>query len=319
VRPSALSVVIVSWNTRELLRTCLTSLRFLAGIEHETLVVDNASTDGSPEMVAREFPSVRLIRGVENVGFGRANNDAMAAADGETFLLLNSDAYLRDDSLARLLVTLRERPTVGVVGPRLRFPDGRLQHSAQRFSSLGRLFVEELGLYKVLSPGRRADILLDGYWDHGEERSVDWIVGACMLVRRKVFEQTGGFDPRFFLYGEEEEWCRRIRARGWSVLFSPAAEVVHVGHASAGQLLGSAGRVDRCLLAADELLVRAQGPLARVLAPPIRVSGALLKLAVFGPRSWLGESAQDQDALLNARTVLGHYLRRVTGRLRLNA
>jgi hypothetical protein len=315
-----LSVIVVSWNTRELLRECLASVETqLARADHETIVVDNASADGSGEMVAAEFPRVRLIRSAANVGFGRGNNIGMAEARGEFFLLLNSDARLVDASLLRLAELLRGRPEVGVVGPRLRFEDGRLQWSAHRFASPGRLALEELGLYKLLAPARRAEVLLGGYWDHDREREVDWVTGACMMLRRAVFEQTGGFDPRIFLYGEEVEWCHRIRGRGWTIVFSPAAEAIHRGHASAHRLMDETGRIDRCLLADDRMIAAWHGLPGRVLAPVIRVAGALLKLAAFGVRRLARDDAYGRDVMAYSRVVLGHYARRVSGRLRIEA
>jgi GT2 family glycosyltransferase len=293
------SVVVVSWNTKEVLRQCLASVRaHLAEVAHETIVVDNASGDGSAEMVAADFPEARLVRNRTNVGFGAANNVGMLGARGEFFLLLNSDARLVDGSIGKLVELLRTRPRVGVVGPRLRYEDGRLQPSAQRFDALRLRAVEELGLYKLLPRARAGRLLLAGYFDHEQEVDADWILGACMLVRREAFEQTGGFDPAIFLYGEEEEWCYRIRAAGWAVVFSPVAEVVHIGHVSADQLLGTEGRLERCLVASDRLLRRWEGPVAGALAPGLRVAGALLRLT------------GNRDVRRTSRTVLRHYFRR---------
>lgn len=285
MRRAAISVVVVSWNTRDLLRRCLSSVaQHLASRDHEVLVVDNASTDGSPEMVAAEFPHVRLLRNRQNEGFGRANNQAMCLATGDLFLLLNSDAHLVDGSIAWLAGELDVRPDVGVFGPRLVRPDGSLQPSAYRFGRLSLIALEELGLYKMLSPDKRANLLLGGYWDHSSEREADWLVGACLLVKREVFERTRGFDPTIFLYGEDEEWCERIRSGGWRVVFQPSARVVHVGHASAHRSIGEAARVQRCLEASDSLVRRREGRTAAFLAGAVRVAGALLKAPHLGLR-----------------------------------
>src|SRR5262245_41835730 len=191
----ALSVVVVNWNTQALLRRCLASVgRFLSGVPHEVLVVDNASRDGSADMVAVEFPQARLFRNSNNLGFGRANNQAMAAAQGEFFLLLNSDAELLDDGTARLLERVRARPGVGVAGLRILRPDGGVQASAGRFPTLRRLCIAGFWLNRVLPRPITEDLLLGHYWDHCVEREADWVIGACMLVRRSVFRETGGFD-----------------------------------------------------------------------------------------------------------------------------
>ena len=313
----ALSVIVVNWNTKDLLRTCLASVGEHLAIPSEIVVVDNASHDGSPEMVAAEFPEVTLIRNDRNLGFGAANNIGMKAARAPAFLLLNSDARLVDGSIARLVERLQKEPALGVIGPRLRFEDGRMQASAHRFGSLRLLALEELGLYKLLPRTKTAEVLLGGYWDHAHERRVDWIVGACMLVRREVFEQTGGFDPAIFLYGEEVEWCERIRSAGWDVLFSPDAEVAHVGHASADTLVGERGRIDLCLVAADALIARRQGRAAGLAASGLRVSGAIIRTVAFSVRRLTtGDDRYGRDVRSYARTILGHYLRRATGRVR---
>jgi GT2 family glycosyltransferase len=306
---------VVSWNTEALLRRCLASVgRFLSSVPREVLVVDNASLDGSADMVAEEFPEARLFRNSENLGFGCANNQAMAEARGEFFLLLNSDAELLDDGAERLLERVRTRPEVGVAGLRILRPDGHVQASARRFPTLRRLCVAGFWLNRVLPRPVTEDLLLGHYWDHCAEREADWVIGACMLVRREVFRETDGFDPSMFLYGEEVEWCHRIRKRGWTVLFSPVGSILHLEHQSANQLLQEAGRVDRCLAAEDALIARWEGPLAAALVPPARIGAALLRIGVFGLRSLLGrDDAYGRDVRIEARGVLGHYRRRWLG------
>jgi GT2 family glycosyltransferase len=311
VRPGV-SVIVVSWNTREILRACLTSIEsHLAEVNYETIVVENGSSDGSAEMVRSNFPRVRLVQNGQNLGFGVANNVGMSLARADVFLLLNSDARLVDDTPLRLIGRLRCLPKVGVIGPTLRFEDGRLQASAHRFGSLGRLVLEELLLYKLLSRARVGDLLLGGYWNHDVEREVDWVTGACMLVRREVFEETGGFDPRIFLYGEEVEWCQRIRAVGWSIVFSPVGEVKHIGHASTDLLLGDEGRVSRCLTAGDRLIRLRQGEAAGFIAPWIRVAGALLRLSVLNVGLFRDrDDPYSREVRRHCRVILRHYLRR---------
>lgn len=316
--PPLVSVIVVSFNTRALLHTCLASVARLE-LPHELVVVDNASSDGSADMVAQAFPQAVLLRQSTNEGFGRANNAGMALARGDVFVLLNSDARLLDGRLALLIERVRAQPRIGIVGPRLRYPDGRLQPSAYRFGSLGLMALEEWGLYKLLPRARRAELLLGGYWDHGRERTVDWLVGACLVVRREVYTRTAGFDPSLFLYGEEVEWCRRVHAAGFEVLYAPLAEIEHVGHASAHEALGASGRLDRCLIAADRLTARWEGPLAAALAAWVRASGALLKLVAFGLRRLVrGDDAHGREVLWTARAVLNHHWRRVRGRLALD-
>lgn len=316
---SVLSVIVVNWNTQDILRGCLQSVRdHLREPASETIVIDNGSQDGSAEMVLADFPQVRLIRNAENLGFGPANNQGMAAASGEFFLLLNSDARLVDDTPRRLVELMKGRPQVGVVGPRLIFEGGRLQPSANRFPTLARLAFEELGFYRLLPREQSARLLLGGYWDHAGEREVDWLTGACLLVRRRVWEETGGFDPSMFLYGEEVEWCHRIRERGWLVLFAPVGEVVHLGHVTTRLFLGDAVRIDRCLLAADRLVARRQGPAAGVLAGGIRCAGALIKLLAFSLRRLRfggGDDDYGRNVKRYARVVMAHYARRLAGKL----
>jgi GT2 family glycosyltransferase len=303
------SVVVVNWNTKDLLEDCITSVeKHLADTPHEVIVVDNGSTDGSPELIASRFPENRLLVNPENLGFGRANNQGMAVAQGDCLLLLNSDARLPDGSVRALVEWLRDRPDVGVVGPRLEGPHGNLQPSAYRFGSIPLMLVEELGLYKLLRRERAASLLLGGYWSHDTERPVDWIVGACMLVRAEVFRTTGGFDPSIFLYGEEEEWCGRIATAGWRIVYSPRARIMHVGHETTRRFLGETTRVERCLEASDRLLARRSGLAGVAAGPTLRVAGALLKLTKVSIARALGrQRANDADVRALATIVLRYY------------
>jgi GT2 family glycosyltransferase len=194
--------------------------------------VDNASTDGSPHAISQAFPEVHVIRNDRNVGFGSANNQAMRVAHGEYFLLLNSDAYLLPQAIEKLVAFLRSHPQAGVVGSRLLNANGSLQQSCHHFPSPKRAWIENLWISSLLPnhPG------LEDYrnWAHDRERFVDFVSGACMLVRRTTYEEVGGFDEMFFMYAEETDWQRRMRSKGWLTGFTPAAKAIHLGGASGG-------------------------------------------------------------------------------------
>jgi GT2 family glycosyltransferase len=293
-RPRAerdLSVIVVNWNTRELLRACLTSLeRHLASVDHEIVVVDNASSDGSADMVTADFSAVRLVRNSENVGFGRANNQAMRLAEGRLLLLLNADTVLTDDSVARLVESIRGEKDIGVAQCRLMLPDGRVQHTAYRFPSVALAAVESLGLYKLLPKRRAGSILLSGFWDYDQERDVDWVAGAFMLVPRRVFEATGGFDERSFMYGEDLEWCYRIREQGWRIRYYPSASITHVDHASAGLRWRDEERLAICLRTQRDIFLERHGPARTMALMTLRVVGAAVRIPYYSARRLLGGS-----------------------------
>ena len=229
--PPRLSVIIVSYNTRDMTLDCLRVLQSeLRELTAEVFVVDNASTDGSADAVREAFPEVRLIANPRNAGFGAANNLALAQARGHYLLLLNTDAFPRPGAVGMLIDYLERHPTVGVVGPRLLYKDGSLQQSCFRFPTPLGAWAENVGLTRVL----RHHAAFDDYrgWDHAIEREVDFVIGACLLLRRKVYERVGGFDERFFMYQEEADWQRRVHEAGWTVAFTPSAEAVHLAGAS---------------------------------------------------------------------------------------
>jgi GT2 family glycosyltransferase len=231
------SIIIVNWNVRDLLRRCLASLPGAAGphMRYEVIVVDNASHDDSGAMVRAEFPAVRLRANTTNRGFSGGNNDGIRLAQGRTLLLLNPDTEMQPGSLAALLVALDVAPEVGMVGPRLLYPDGSVQPSRRRFPTLATALLESTPLQPYLPnhPLLRRYYVADQPDD--VEQDVDWITGACMLVRRAVIAQVGGFDEGYFMYSEELDLCRRIKEAGWRIVYQPAAVVVHYEGRSADQ------------------------------------------------------------------------------------
>ena len=227
-----LSVIIVNWNVRDLLRECLRSIEAgKGGLSLEIIVVDSASSDDSVAMVRSEFPSVHLIACTENVGFPRGNNLGLQEARGDYLLLLNPDTVIVDDALAVLVSYLQVNPDVGVVGPQLLNPDGSVQSSRRRFPTAATGFFESTWL-EGLAPG-----ILRRYYaldlPDAATADVDWLTGACIMVPRSTYEAVGGMDEGYFMYSEELDWCRRIKESGRRVVYYPAAQVIHhVGKSS---------------------------------------------------------------------------------------
>jgi N-acetylglucosaminyl-diphospho-decaprenol L-rhamnosyltransferase len=237
-----LSIVILSWNVRDLLRQCLESVarnRPLSAdhppLATEIIVVDNASGDGSMEMVRAEFPDVRLIANQANRGYTGGNNDGIAAATGRYVMILNPDTRVLDGALTAMVAYADAHSDVGVVGPQLLNPDGSVQSSRRRFPTLMTGLFESTWL-QPLAPRNvlRRYYVLDQPDDAIQE--VDWLFGACFLVRREVIQQVGALDEDFFMYSEEMDWCRRIRQAGWKVVYLPQAQVIHYGGKSSDQV-----------------------------------------------------------------------------------
>lgn len=224
-----LSIVIVNWNTKDLLRNCLKSIyRETNGISYEVFVVDNASSDGSPEMVETKFPKVRRIKNERNLGFARANNQAFPLSRGRYILLLNPDTLILDKAINRMVCFMDSYPRVGLAGCRLSNPDSTLQPSCANFPNLLNLSLDYLLRLKIF-PSAFSGKYLYRLWAHDEIREVDWVLGAFMIVRREVIQLTGGLDEDYFLCGEDMDWCYGIKEKGWPVLFSPQAQIIHRG------------------------------------------------------------------------------------------
>lgn len=231
-----LSIIIINWNTRDMLRNCLhTVYANSPKSKFEVIVVDNASEDESQQMVSREFPMARLLCNPENLGFAAANNRAMKVAGGSYMLLLNSDTLVHGDVLEQSLVYMRDNSQMGAMGCRVLNADGSLQHSTSQFPTLLNLLLQTLGLDRVsYIPFLQRYRMLN--WNRKTARSVDTVSGCFMLIRRECVEDIGLLDESFFFFGEETDWCRRMRTAGWGVAFAPVGEITHFGGGSSGSL-----------------------------------------------------------------------------------
>ncbi len=230
------SVLIVSWNTRDLLADCLDSIRrSRPACVGEIIVVDNASADGSPEMVEQHFAEVKLIRAGSNLGFAKGNNLAMRHASGSMFALVNSDALVHPGCLETLSDYLDRHPNVGLVGPRVAGADGRLQRTCRHLPGLWNTLCRALALDRAF--GGRG--IFSGYEvppaRHAVLHEAEVLSGCFCLARRSAVDQIGGLDEQFFFYGEDIDWCRRLKDAGWKLIFVPHALATHVGGGSTSQ------------------------------------------------------------------------------------
>jgi len=281
------SVIIVSYNTRDVLRNCLCSVfSETRKISFEVIVVDNDSRDGSAEMVADEFPQAVLVRNRDNRGFAAANNQGIRISRGGYVLLLNSDTVIIDGAIDKSFEFAETLPDAGVVGCKARNDDGSLQHTCQMYPGLLNLFILAAGFARALPNHRffgRADMT---WWDHNEIREVNFVAGCFMLVRRAAIEQVGVMDSNYFMYAEEVDWCLRFSRAGWRVIYYPFAEFYH--------LLGESGKssVKRMRLERRKSLLyffsKNYGPVKALAANYLFVFNDFLRLV-----PWLFAAAAD--------------------------
>jgi len=234
-----ISIIIVNWNTKNFLQSCLTSIvRHTSACSMEIVVVDNGSSDGSVDMVRRVFPEVRLLVNDRNQGFAAANNRGLSHAHGRYLLLLNSDTVVLPDAFEDMIHYMDAHPHVGALGPRLLNEDGSLQISVRDFPRLDHDAAMMLNVKHwpiIGNVGRR--YMQQTYLPNPERISeVDWVMGACLLLRREAIEQVGLLDNEYFFFFEEVDLCYRLRRHGWPVVFLGTARIVHLGGQSRGRI-----------------------------------------------------------------------------------
>lgn len=223
-----LTVIIVNTNEKHVLYPCLISIfRETKEIVFEVIVVDNASTDGSLEMIAREFPEVRLLRNVKNLGFAASNNVGIQQASGNFILLLNPDTEVLNSSLQKTLKFFEKKIDVGIVGCKLLYSDGRIQPSVRSYPNFWNLFFESTFLYLAFPKSVIFGRYYMTYFDYISSREVDWLSGAFFMIRRGLVDKIGLLDERFYMYSEEEDFCFRAKRAGFKTMFFADAETLH--------------------------------------------------------------------------------------------
>ena len=223
------SIILVNWNTRELLYNCINSVyRNTSNSNFEIIVVDNASSDDSVDMLKLEFGDVKVIANTKNRGFSAANNQGMLASKGRYILLLNSDTIVLDNAIDKAVAFADAHKQVAVVGPRVLNPDNTLQLTCFMFPSILNMLLSASYLYKLFPKSRFFGRERMTWWSRDDVREVDVVTGCFMLVRREAIEAVGMMDERFFMYGEETDWCYRFKQAGWKVMFTPISTIIHL-------------------------------------------------------------------------------------------
>lgn len=302
-----LSLVIVSFNTRDLTRRCLACVReHAAGTRHEVIVVDNASTDGSAEMIEREFPEVALIRNPVNRGFAGGNIPGMKRATGRYIVLLNSDAFLTAGALPNALAYMDFQLRTGILGCRLTNPDGTLQPSARSLPGPINKAIHLSGLAAKFPRSRIFGKVDYSWWDHRTPRKVGWVVGAFFMIRRRTMEEIGCLDDGYFLYFEEIAYCLAAHRAYWDVVFFPHSSVIHLGGQSTLTTPGrisSSGRQSLAIRIASEVRYyrTCYGPARLLAAMGVEyVWNALIRLKhTLKPRTDSRDKKADAEAVMD--------------------
>ena len=233
-----LSISIVNYNNKECLAACLDSIyTHPPGVSFEVTVVDNGSADGSAEVVRRAYPQARIIENSENRGFVKANNQGIRASGGRYLLSLNNDTIIQNGTLAGLVRFMQEHPDVGACGPKVLNQDGTFQRQCRRsFPTISSSLSYFLKLHKVFPRSEFFGRYLMTHWDCDRGGEVDSVSGCCLMVRREVIEKVGVLDENFIMYGDDLDWCYRIKQAGWKVCYVPGVQIVHLGGQSSRRL-----------------------------------------------------------------------------------
>ena len=293
-----LSIIIVNWNTRDLLDQCLKSIYiYHPNSDLEVFVVDNASSDGSTQMIQEQYPQVRILANEQNIGFAGANNQAIRQSTGPYVLLLNPDTVVRSNALKQLISFMDAHPQVGAAGARLLNPDDTLQPSCHPVPTLFRELWRLLHLDALRSYGNYAMVT----WDLDKPQEVDVVQGAALILRRTALNQVGLMDQEYFMYSEEVDLCYRLQKAGWSIFWVPQAKVVHYGGQST-QLV--AGKMFLCLYQSKLIFIRKHyGWLAGQVYKLILLIAAIVRL-LLSPLAYLEHPSRRHHHLSLAHNYL---------------
>lgn len=294
-----LSIIIVNWNTRSIVCDCLRSIYQQGGeIDLEVIVIDNASTDGSVEMVKKDFPQVTLIENSQNLGFAAANNQGIAISKGRYVLLLNSDTIVLDNALAKTVAFADSHLEAAVVGCRVLNPDRTLQPTCFMFPSILNMLLSSTYLYKLFPKSKFFGRERMTWWDRSDVREVDVVTGCFMLVRQDAIKKVGSMDEQFFIYGEETDWCYRFKQANWKILFAPGAEIIHLGGQSAKKRATT--MVVQLRKSILQFMKKHRGPLIYRIACLLTVIFLAVRLPIWSVVA-LFQPAQSSEAAIKKR------------------
>jgi len=297
-----LSIIIVSFNTREMTLECLRSIEAQTrDTRYEIVVVDNMSTDGSADAIQREFPAINLMASTRNLGFALANNVAAASAHGRRLLLLNPDTIILDRAIDRLVAFSKERPSSRIWGGRTVFSDGSLNPgSCWRRLTVWNLICSAIGLTRVAPNSGIFNSVGYGGWDRSTVRYVDIVTGCLLLIDRNLWDDLGGFDPAFFMYGEEADLCLRACEAGAHPVITPTATIVHYGGASETSSVEKAVRLFRAKVT---LINRHWSPLTRAVGRALLLLFPMVRWPIFGLAARATGRSDFKEAAQTWRTI----------------
>lgn len=231
------SIIIVAWNVRKLLHDCLKSVYDQTeGVDFEVIYVDNASEDGSVDMVTKEFPNIKVIKNAENRGFIKANNQGIEVAQGRYVLLLNSDTVVLDNAIAKTVKFADKHPEAAVVGCKVLSADKTLRRTCFMYPSILNMFLAATYLYKIFPKNKFLGRERMSWWDFNDVREVETVSGCFSLVQKKAIDQVGLMDERYFVYGDDPDWCYRFKKNGWKIMFTPGGQIIHYGGQNTKQM-----------------------------------------------------------------------------------
>ena len=306
------SIIIVNWNTRDLLTNCLRSIVAETLCGYEIIVIDNASSDGSAQMIRGEFPHVHLFENNENRGFAAANNQGIQLATGRYVLLLNPDTLILDGAIDRTLAYADATPDAGVIGCRVLEAADKVQQTCFGFPHPSNLFLLHSGLNRLFPKSRLFGRAKMGWWDRQSERDVDVVSGMFMLVRRSALDQIGNMDESFFVYAEEADWCLRFQKRGWRCVFTPVASILHLDGGGKG---ASQARIEAHIQKQKSLLRfnrKHYGRCGWLMTKSIMMGAAMVRYLLFSPIARLKpkDTSIIEKALIARRSLSFHFVGR---------
>lgn len=297
------SIIIVNWNTRDILQDCLRSVyEQTKDVRFEVIVIDNASTDGSATMAKEEFPQAILIENLQNRGFAAANNQGMAIAGGRYILLLNPDTIVLDGAIQKSVLFADQNPSAAVVGVCIERPDGTLCRDCFRYASLLNLIISTFGMHRLFPRSRFWGRERYSWWDYRSIRLVEVVAGCYMLTRRQAIDIVGNMDESYFMYGEEMDWCWRFQRAGWKILYYPDARIIHYGGMSAAQNpVGMSIELQKSFL---RFIEKRQGRAGRLAARGLLFLAWLIRLLYWSIRWTIGPSHIRSLSRRNLRRIM---------------